>query len=383
MKHLKYLLIFILSLTVSVSFAQNRNKVKPAHRTTISKAAPTIVKERTYTLTPIQQLQKALNGASISTEGLLMPNCTTERNDDGTVPVDETSWGEVENLIEKDVITHYSLEDEVNTPLKKEVYMKSEKYKDMLEALEQERTCLLEHDYYIEADFNAQYDLEKQNFTFKLYNPAKRFLTFQITDSQFSYDEIKRDFNFSTPQIPEDLAYMIETGPTKALLVVSIADSLSTLDVNQIILIPQKLYLYRADTGEVLYEYVFKGDTTEMQIRRAESSTQADNDSTIYVVAEEMAQYPGGSTALLQDISAHLLYPVKAIEDRIQGIVLASFVVEKDGTIGDVKIERSLSPECDAAVVAVIKKLKNFFPAKQGGRPVRSFFKLPIRFRTQ
>lgn len=382
MKLLKYLLIFILSLTVSVSFAQNRNKVKPAHRTTISKA-PTIVKERTYTLTPIQQLQKALNGASISTEGLLMPNCATERNDDGTEPVDETSWGEVENLIEKDVITHYSLEDEVNTPLKKEVYMKSEKYKDMLEALEQERTCLLEHDYYIEADFNAQYDLEEQNFTFKLYNPAKRFLTFQITDSQFSYDEIKRDFSFSTPQIPEDLAYMIETGPTKALLVVSIADSLSTLDVNQIILIPQKLYLYRADTGEMLYEYVFKGDTTEMQIRRTESSTQADNDRTIYAVAEEMAQYPGGSTALLQDISAHLLYPVKAIEDRIQGIVLASFVVEKDGTIGDIKIERTLSPECDAAVVAAIKKLKNFFPAKQGGRPVRSLFKLPIRFRAQ
>lgn len=382
MKHLKYLLTLLLSLTMGICFAQNRNKVKPAHRTTISKA-PTIVKERTYTLTPIQQLQKALNGTSISTEGLLMPNCATERNDDGTVPVDETSWGEVENLIEKDVITHYSLEDEVNTPLKKKMYMKSEKYKDMLEALEQERTCLLEHDYYIEADFNAQYDLEKQNFTFKLYNPAKRFLTFQITDSQFSYDEIKRDFNFSTPQIPEDLAYMIETGPTKALLVVSIADSLSTLDVNQIILIPQKLYLYRADTGEVLYEYVFKGDTTEMQIRRAESSTQADNDRTIYAVAEEMAQYPGGSTALLQDISAHLLYPVKAIEDRIQGIVLASFVVEKDGTIGDIKIERTLSPECDAAVVAAIKKLKNFFPAKQGGRPVRSLFKLPIRFRAQ
>lgn len=382
MKHLKYLLTLLLSLTMGICFAQNRNKVKPAHRTTISKAS-TIVKERTYTLTPIQQLQKALNGASISTEGLLMPNCATERNDDGTVPVDETSWGEVENLIEKDVITHYSLEDEVNTPLKKKVYMKSEEYKNMLEALERERTCLLEHDYYIEADFNAQYDLEKQNFTFKLYNPAKRFLTFQITDSQFSYDEIKRDFNFSTPQIPEDLAYMIETGPTKALLVVSIADSLSTLDVNQIILIPQKLYLYRADTGEVLYEYVFKGDTTEMQIRRAESSTQADNDRTIYTVAEEMAQYPGGSTALLQDISAHLLYPVKAIEDRIQGIVLASFVVEKDGTIGDIKIERTLSPECDAAVVAAIKKLKNFFPAKQGGRPVRSLFKLPIRFRAQ
>lgn len=382
MKHLKYLLTLLLSLTMGICFAQNRNKVKPAHRTTISKA-PTIVKERTYTLTPIQQLQKALNGASISTEGLLMPNCATERNDDETVPVDETSWGEVENLIEKDVITHYSLEDEVNTPLKKEVYMKSKEYKDMLEALEQERTCLLEHDYYIEADFNAQYDLEEQNFTFKLYNPAKRFLTFQITDSQFSYDEIKRDFNFSTPQIPEDLAYMIETGPTKALLVVSIADSLSTLDVNQIILIPRKLYLYRADTGEVLYEYVFKGDTTEMQIRRAESSTQADNDSTIYAVAEEMAQYPGGSTALLQDISAHLLYPVKAIEDRIQGIVLASFVVEKDGTIGDIKIERTLSPECDAAVVATIKKLKKFFPAKQGGRPVRSLFKLPIRFRAQ
>lgn len=96
-----------------------------------------------------------------------------------------------------------------------------------------------------------------------------------------------------------------------------------------------------------------------------------------------MAQYPRGSTALLQDISAHLVYPAKAREDRIQGIVLASFVVEKDGTIGDVKIERSLSPECDAAVIAAIKKLKNFFPAKQGGRPVRSLFKLPIRFRAQ
>ena len=57
MKHLKYLLTLLLSLTMGICFAQNRNKVKPAHRTTISKA-PTIVKERTYTLTPIQQLQK-------------------------------------------------------------------------------------------------------------------------------------------------------------------------------------------------------------------------------------------------------------------------------------------------------------------------------------
>ena len=103
----------------------------------------------------------------------------------------------------------------------------------------------------------------------------------------------------------------------------------------------------------------------------------------IFEVVEQDAEFPGGQTALLKYISNNLKYPAIAIEQELQGVVILRFVVERDGRVGQVQIKKSLSKECDAAAVAVVKSLPRFIPAKQSGRPVRKWFTVPVRFTIQ
>ena len=96
--------------------------------------------------------------------------------------------------------------------------------------------------------------------------------------------------------------------------------------------------------------------------------------------AEVPAMYPGGEAALLAFINKNLVYPAEAAEKDLQGTVLARFEVLTNGSIGDVVIEKPLSPEFDQAVVDVVRKLKRFIPAKKNGRPIPVWFTLPVRF---
>ena len=100
-------------------------------------------------------------------------------------------------------------------------------------------------------------------------------------------------------------------------------------------------------------------------------------------LVEVQATYPGGEAALLDFVSKNLVYPAIAQEQELQGTVILRFKVGVDGSVSDVRIEKSLSKECDAAAAAVVRKLKRFVPAKQQGHPVPVWFRLPIRFRIQ
>lgn len=97
-------------------------------------------------------------------------------------------------------------------------------------------------------------------------------------------------------------------------------------------------------------------------------------------LVEVQAAYPGGESALLAFVSQNLVYPSIAQEQDLQGVVVLRFRVEKDGSIGQIVIKKSLSKECDQAAANVVKKLKRFVPAKQQGHPVPVWFTLPIRF---
>lgn len=96
---------------------------------------------------------------------------------------------------------------------------------------------------------------------------------------------------------------------------------------------------------------------------------------------EEEAEFPGGEKALLQYVSRYLVYPAKAVRDNTQGVVILRFVVQKDGSIGPIAVEHSLTPECDRAAVDVVRKLPRFKPARADGQPVGVWFRLPIHFR--
>ena len=98
---------------------------------------------------------------------------------------------------------------------------------------------------------------------------------------------------------------------------------------------------------------------------------------------EVQAKFPGGEAALLQFISRNLKYPEIAQEQELQGTVVLRFKVNVDGLVSDIKIEKSLSRECDQAAMDVVRKLPRFIPAKENGRPIPVWFRLPLRFRVQ
>lgn len=98
-------------------------------------------------------------------------------------------------------------------------------------------------------------------------------------------------------------------------------------------------------------------------------------------LVEVPATYPGGEAALIRFVNQNVVYPDSAWKNNLQGTVVALFKVDVDGKVSSVKIEKSLSRDCDKAVVDVIRKLPRFVPAKQKGHPVPVWFRLPVRFR--
>lgn len=96
------------------------------------------------------------------------------------------------------------------------------------------------------------------------------------------------------------------------------------------------------------------------------------------LAVEEVAEYPGGMKALMEFLKSHIQYPENA---TASGRVIVRFVVETDGSIGDVEIVRPVSPELDAEAARVVKMMPRWTPGKVDGKPVASYFNLPVNFK--
>ncbi len=107
------------------------------------------------------------------------------------------------------------------------------------------------------------------------------------------------------------------------------------------------------------------------------------DDNQVFQSVEQMPQFPGGDAALMKWIGEHIKYPTMAMENNIQGRVTVSFVVTKNGSIGEVKVLRSRDPDLDKEAVRVVKSLPNFIPGKMSGQPVNVWYTLPVNFRLQ
>jgi len=101
----------------------------------------------------------------------------------------------------------------------------------------------------------------------------------------------------------------------------------------------------------------------------------------IYQIVEQMPQFPGGEKELIKFISNNIIYPDKAKDDKIEGKVICRFLVNKDGSISDIQVIRSLNSLLDAEAVRVLKLLPNFNPGMQDNNPVRVWYTLPVVFK--
>lgn len=128
------------------------------------------------------------------------------------------------------------------------------------------------------------------------------------------------------------------------------------------------------DQNEEIEEYVYEAPEIEEEEIVEEE---------VFLSVEENPEYPGGPAKLLEYVQKNLKYPMMARESDIQGRVFVGFVVEKDGSISNVKVLRGIGGGCDEEAVRVVQSLPKFKPGKQRGNPVRVQYTLPIVFKLQ
>ncbi|RLD82486.1 MAG: energy transducer TonB [Bacteroidetes bacterium] len=107
------------------------------------------------------------------------------------------------------------------------------------------------------------------------------------------------------------------------------------------------------------------------------------SEAAIFTVVESMPEFKGGMAKLYTYLGNNIKYPVMAKESGIQGKVYVTFVVERDGSITDVRLLRGIGGGCDEEAIRVVAGMPSWKPGKQRGKPVRVQYNLPVRFTLQ
>ncbi len=141
-------------------------------------------------------------------------------------------------------------------------------------------------------------------------------------------------------------------------------------------------YAIGADYQELSFSAMVGAVARKNVVIEEVAEEEADDDETqIFVVVENDPEFPGGKDSLEAFIKRNLVYPQKAKEKGISGKVYLTFVVEKDGSITNIKVLRDIGGDCGAEAVRVVKLMPKWKPGVQRGKPVRVQYNLPIYFR--
>ncbi|MBR4650680.1 MAG: energy transducer TonB [Prevotella sp.] len=143
------------------------------------------------------------------------------------------------------------------------------------------------------------------------------------------------------------------------------------------------------ETKTAIGSFDVKGNDEGAEVLKAkeiivqEVEKPKEEETKVFDVVEQMPSFPGGMGALMQYLSSHIKYPVVAEENGIQGRVICTFIVERDGSITDTRVARSVDPSLDKEAVRVINSMPRWIPGKQNGSACRVKFTLPVTFKLQ
>ena len=145
---------------------------------------------------------------------------------------------------------------------------------------------------------------------------------------------------------------------------------------------PDRRYYYGGFRLVLPVEDESTGEKVTQPIENATPTDENKND-LLMVVDHPIAEYPGGEAAMYKFISDNLLYPEDAVENGIEGKVYLKFVVDVDGTAKDFKIMKSVpgGQSLEQAAIEVCKKFPKFNPPMRDGKPIKTYFVLPINFK--
>ena len=112
----------------------------------------------------------------------------------------------------------------------------------------------------------------------------------------------------------------------------------------------------------------------------AQKTVVAEKNQQVFDVVEQMPEYPGGIQALFEYLQQNVKYPEDAKNQKVEGRVIATFVVETDGTINNVEVVKPAFPSLDAEAVRVLSAMPKWTPGMQSGKVVRVKYTVPINF---
>ena len=121
------------------------------------------------------------------------------------------------------------------------------------------------------------------------------------------------------------------------------------------------------------------GTPTQDEAQAEESVVQG----KVFDVVEQMPEFPGGQQELMNFLMKNMKYPKEATDKGTQGRVIVQFVVDKDGSVVEPKVVKSVSPELDQVALRVVKMMPKWQPGKQNGEIVRVKYVIPVSFRLQ
>ena len=122
-------------------------------------------------------------------------------------------------------------------------------------------------------------------------------------------------------------------------------------------------------------------NATDEEVTELEPAAPVDDEVVSFEKLEELPQFPGGPVEFMKWLTRNLKYPKSLEEQRIQGKVLAEFIINKDGSVTDVAIVCSLHPQCDAEVLRVLRMMPRWKAGIENDTPCRTKVCIPVVFR--
>lgn len=112
----------------------------------------------------------------------------------------------------------------------------------------------------------------------------------------------------------------------------------------------------------------------------AQKTVVSQKSQKVYDTVDQMPEFAGGMSALIDYLSTNIKYPQDAIKQNLSGRVLVMFVVETDGSVSNVKVAKNVFPSLDAEAVRVVKAMPKWIPGRHKGKIVRVNYAVPIVF---
>lgn len=206
------------------------------------------------------------------------------------------------------------------------------------------------------------------------------FVAFEYTtqpkpaeDNDELLDQMAQEMEMTTPDT-HDMVTVQEQAASKAVTQHIKATDNATAQ-------PQKI----ASTTSPLVVGDGQGLNKEAKVTEAVEQTPAQvqaQDNTVYKMqtVEQLPVFPGGWTALMQWLTRNLHYPAIAQQQKIQGKVVVSFIINKDGSVADVKLEKSVDVSLDREALRVVRMMPKWQPAIMHDKPCRCMFVIPVVF---